>query len=252
MAPFQNELLVNAGAPVPVPRVLADGRRLFDAPRIGSMPPPPAASLPCSGAPLSLAETAEQVMGMPKLEEPVTTVEQLLALPDDGVRHELLDGEHVVTPAPELLHQRAVGKLFRDLAAYLDERRDLEVFTSPADVILGSRILVQPDLFVARVPPGGWLRKWQDVGVPALVIEVLSPGTAARDRGKKRLIYQREGVAEYWIVDLDARLVERWRPADERPEIARDRLVWKSGPSAPPLEIELQPFFGRVHEDTER
>ncbi len=191
-------------------------------------------------------------MGMPKLEEPVTTVEQLLALPDDGLRHELLDGEHVVTPAPELLHQRAVGKLFRDLAAYLDGRRDLEVFTSPADVILGPRILVQPDLFVARVPPGGRLRKWQDVGVPVLAIEVLSPGTAARDRGKKRLIYQREGVAEYWIVDLDARLVECWRPADERPEIARDQLGWKAGPGAPPLEIELQPFFGRVHEDTGR
>ena len=201
---------------------------------------------------MSLAETAEQVMGMPKLEEPVTTVEQLLALPDDGLRHELLDGEHVVTPAPELLHQRAVGRLFRDLATYLDGWRDLELFASPADVILGPRILVQPDLFVARVPPGGRLRKWQDVGVPVLAIEGLSPGTASRDRGKKRLIYQREGVAEYWIVDLDARLVERWRPADERPEIARDRLVWKSGPSAPPLEIELQPFFGRVHEDTER
>jgi Uma2 family endonuclease len=183
-------------------------------------------------------------MGMPKLRDPVTTVEQLLALPDDGLRHELLDGEHVVTPAPELLHQRAVGDLMYALQTQLRGRSDLELFTSPADVILGPRLLVQPDLFVARVPPGGRLRKWRDVGVPVLAIEVLSPGTAARDRGKKRVIYQREGVAEYWIVDLDARLVERWTPGDERPEVLRDNLIWRGSGQA--VELDVAAFFTAV------
>jgi Uma2 family endonuclease len=183
-------------------------------------------------------------MGTPKLRDPITTVEELLALPDDGLRHELLDGEHVVTPAPALLLQRAVGKLFRALGEYLDAREDLEAFSSPADVILGPRILVQPDVFVARVPPGGRLRKWQDVGVPVLAIEILSPGTASRDRGMKRVIYQREGVAEYWIVDLDARLVERWRPGEERPEILRETLAWGAG--GKPFDLDLPVFFTAV------
>jgi len=187
-------------------------------------------------------------MAMPSVSHPITTVEALLALPDDGLRHELLDGEHVVTPAPALVHQRAVGLLFVPLTHYLSDRRDVELFTSPADVILGPKILVQPDLFVARRPPDG-LRTWADVGVPVLAIEILSPGTAARDRGTKRAIYQREGVTEYWIVDLDARLVERWRPDDERPEILRERLEWRATERGEAFAFELTEFFAAVWED---
>src|SRR2546422_8791433 len=80
-------------------------------------------------------------MPMPSVSHPITTVEALLALPDDGLRHELLDGEHVVTPAPALVHQRAVGLLFVPLPHYLSDRRDVELFTSPADVVLGPKIL---------------------------------------------------------------------------------------------------------------
>ncbi len=187
-------------------------------------------------------------MAMPTVSQPITTVEALLALPDDGLRHELLDGEHVVTPAPALAHQRAVRLLMYAVQLYLTGRFDVELFTSPADVVLGPKILVQPDLFVARRPPDG-LRTWADVGVPVLAIEILSRGTAARDRGKKRVIYQREGVTEYWIVDLDARLVERWRPREERPEIVRERLVWHAASDAAPINIDLQSLFSRVHED---
>ena len=192
--------------------------------------------------------SAEHVMAMPTVSHPITTVEALLALPDDGLRHELLDGEHVVTPAPALVHQRAVGLLFVPLTHYLSDRRDVELFTSPADVVLGPKILVQPDLFVARRPPDG-LRTWADVGVPVLAIEILSPGTAARDRGTKRAIYQREGVTEYWIVDLDARLVERWRPDDERPEILRERLEWRATERGEAFAFELTEFFAAVWED---
>ncbi len=194
-------------------------------------------------------------MAMPIARDPITTVEELLALPEDGLRHELLDGEHVVTPAPALLHQRTVKLLLIALDVYLRDQRELEVFTSPADVVLGPKILVQPDVFVARRPPGGRLKKWPDVGVPVVAIEILSPGTAARDRGKKRVIYQREGVAEYWIVDIDARLVERWRPGDARPEILRERLEWQArgedkGPGTG-FALELPPFFAAVWEDEE-
>jgi len=147
-------------------------------------------------------------------------------LPEDGFRHELLEGVHVVTPAPPLPHQRVILALIRVLDAVLVRRDDLELFMSPADVILTPRTLVQPDVFVVRKTPGKPLRAWAEIGIPVLAVEILSPSTAARDRGVKRRIYQRAGVGEYWIVDLDARLIERWLPGDERPEILMERLAW--------------------------
>lgn len=184
-------------------------------------------------------------MGMATGQSSVTTIEELLALPDDGLRHELLDGEHVVTPAPELPHQAVVGELYGLLSEGLRGNDELVPFVSPADVVLEPRTLVQPDLFVVRKRPGQRLRKWSEVGVPVLAIEILSPGTASRDRGKKRRIYQRAGVAEYWIVDLDARLVERWRPNDERPEIVSDVLRWEPAPGVA-VTVDLLALFTRV------
>jgi len=186
-------------------------------------------------------------MGMPASHPPGTTIEELLALPDDGLRHELLDGVHVVTPAPRPRHQLALHRL----AVLLDTAvrdTDLLVLPSPADLRLGPRTLVQPDLFVVRRTPGRRLERWADVGIPLLAIEILSPTTAPRDRGAKRRIYQRAGVAEYWIVDLDARLIERWRPDDERPEIADELLQWTLlGGAAGRLDVRR--FFQDVWED---
>lgn len=186
------------------------------------------------------------IMGMPATHDAITTIEALLALPEDGMRHELLDGAHAVTPAPEYLHQKTVMELELALAAVLRDRTDAEVLGSPADIVLGPRTLVQPDVFVIRKSPGKPVRRWSDVGVPLLVIEVLSPGTAARDRGAKRRIYQQAGVAEYWIVDLDARIVERWTPGDERPEIEDGALRWLL-PEGASGEITLPALFRRIH-----
>lgn len=184
-------------------------------------------------------------MGMPAASPDVTTIEELLALPEDGMRHELLDGVHVVTPAPALLHQRTLRELMVALMAALEGQDRFELFSSPADVVLGSRTLVQPDLFVVKRQPGKPLRRWEDVGVPVLAIEILSPTTASRDRGAKRRIYQRAGVAEYWIVDTDARLIERWRPGDERPEVLDGRLAWTVG-EIPEVTLDVPRLFARV------
>jgi len=184
-------------------------------------------------------------MAMPSRPASVTTIEELLALPDDGLRHELLDGEHVVTPAPELPHQAILRELFAALQHALGGQDELVLFWSPADIVLGPKALVQPDLFVVRKAAGRRLRKWSDVGVPVLAVEVLSPSTASRDRGKKRRIYQEAGVAEYWIVDFDARLVERWRPKDERPEIVSDLLRWEPAPGVS-AAVDLSALFTRV------
>ena len=176
-------------------------------------------------APLHLAAEERHIMGMPA-ETSITTITELLALPEDGLRHELLDGEHVVTPAPVPRHQLAVGAFVHALQDVVWDREDMEVFTSPADIVLGPRTLVQPDIFVIRRHPGNPPRSWDDVGIPLLTIEILSPSTAARDRGRKRKLYLNAGVREYWIIDVEARVVERWRSGDERPEIVDGVLEW--------------------------
>jgi len=185
-------------------------------------------------------------MAMPASPAPITTIEELLALPEDGLRHELLDGVHVVTPAPEYPHQALLGEFLFALRKALEGNVEVQILTSPADIVLGPRTLVQPDLFVIRRERGSMIRRWTDVGVPLVAIEFLSPGTAARDRGAKRRIYQRAGVAEYWIVDLDARLVERWRPEDARPEVASEELVWVPAPDAEAVTIDLPRLFEAV------
>ncbi len=187
-------------------------------------------------------------MGMAAAYPPVTTIEDLLALPADGLRHELLDGVHVVTPAPRYLHQRALGELEALLRSTLAGRNDLEILRSPADIVLGPKSLVQPDLFVIRRATGVRIQRWADVGVPLIAVEVLSETTASRDRGTKRRVYQRAGVSEYWIVDLESRIVERWRPGDERPEVIDAVLRWAL-PSGAAGEVDAIRFFAKVWED---
>ena len=138
-----------------------------------------------------------------------------------------------------------VRELMILLAVRLGAQNRFQLFSSPADVVLGPRTLLQPDVFVVERQPGKPLRRWEDVGVPVLAVEILSPTTAPRDRGAKRRLYQRAGVGEYWIVDLDARLIERWRPQDTRPEILSERVTWKVG-EVPTLELDVGALFARV------
>jgi len=184
-------------------------------------------------------------MAMPTRESTISTIEELLALPDDGLRHELLDGVHVVTPAPEYPHQAVLGEFAFALHKALEGQDELQLLTSPADIVLSPRTFVQPDVFVVRKQPGQILKQWSEVGVPVLAIEFLSRSTAARDRGAKRRIYQRAAVAEYWIVDLDARLIERWRPGDARPEVVSEALVWEPLPTIT-AHLDLPALFARV------
>jgi len=184
-------------------------------------------------------------MGMLQVTEGWTTA-MVRALPDDGNRYEVVDGELLVTPAPRLLHQEAVVQLLLAVRPYVDRHGLGCVLTSPADIEFDPRTLVQPDLFVAPLHAGRRPRDWREITQLFLAVEVLSPSTARADRTVKRRRYQRHAVPQYWLVDLDARLVERWRPEDDRPEIVSDTLLWHPDPTIPPLEIELPRFFSAV------
>lgn len=181
-------------------------------------------------------------MGMPQ-PDPTWTAELVRALPDDGRRYELISGELVVTPAPRGVHQQVVLELIRRLDSWLRGSGAGHLLISPADISLGEDEILQPDLFVYRTATGRPLRDWGDITELLLVVEVASPSTARYDRTLKRLRYQRAGVPEYWVVDSDARLVERWRPGDDRPEILPDRLTWRPPGAESGLELDLAALF---------
>lgn len=118
------------------------------------------------------------------------------ALPDDGLRHELLDGSIVMTPAPGVVHQRVGVRLVRLLVDLVPA--DQELFTAPFDVALPTGDVLQPDVVIARRRD---LTAEDLTGVPVLVVEVLSPSTRRRDLGDKLSAYRDAGVPHYWVVD---------------------------------------------------
>ena len=138
----------------------------------------------------------------------VLTYEDYLKLPDNGTRKEILGGELFVTPAPTPRHQDVVGTLFVALRTHTDARRLGRVFSSPIDVVLGPTDVVQPDIVFIAERRRNIIGEAAIHGAPDLVVEVLSPGTAPIDRGRKMQAYARATVPEYWIVDPDARAIE--------------------------------------------
>jgi Uma2 family endonuclease len=171
------------------------------------------------------------------------TVADLDDMPDDGRRYEIIDGELFVTPAPSGRHQDAVARLVVLLLPYVDSC-GFNLRIAPTDVRFSTSTLVQPDLIVLPAMPNGRRApEFTDVGRLVLAVEVLSPGTAWYDRGKKRALYQREAVAEYWIVDLDTRAVERWRPGADAAEQCDGLMLWQPSSEHAALEISWPDFF---------
>lgn len=120
---------------------------------------------------------------------------------------------------------------------------------SPADIQFAERTVLQPDLFVFSESPGAPIRVWTDITRLVLSVEVLSPGTARRDRTIKRTTYQSNGVSEYWVVDANARVIERWRPDSTHAERLASSLQWHPDSAHPPLHIDLLRYFRDVNGD---
>jgi Uma2 family endonuclease len=192
-------------------------------------------------------------MGMPAHAERRWTaraVRRLIAdAPHASPRYELVDGELLVTPSPAPRHQEAVRLLLIALSAYCESNSVGHALHSPSDIELEPEDIRQPDVFV--LPLLEWKRVLRD-GFPArellLAVEVLSPSSARFDRVVKRPRYQ-QLASEYWIVDIDARLIERWRPDDVRPEILTEQLEWKPPDVAQPCVLDVKAFFRKVWVD---
>jgi Uma2 family endonuclease len=184
--------------------------------------------------------------------EPTTrtklTYEDFLQIPEDGKRHEIIDGVHYVTASPIVRHQLILGNLYFCIKRYLRENDLGEVFLSPFDVIFSDFDIVEPDLLYLSKERQSLLTEANLQGSPDLVVEILSPSTQGRDRGIKKKLYERSEVSEYWIVDPRGETLEIFRRDEmggldqvvELNRAAGDRLLT---PLLPDLEIPLQEIF---------
>lgn len=171
------------------------------------------------------------------------TVEMLNGLPDDGCRYEVIDGELFVTPAPALVHQRAIAALFKLIDPFTEEV-GLDTLFAPVAVTFSEQREVQPDVLVMpKRADGRRATRFSDVGRLILAVEVLSPSTHRVDRNEKRRLYRQEGVPEYWIVDTEARVFERWRSDSELPEVLEHTITWQPLQSRDALQIDLTKYF---------
>lgn len=137
------------------------------------------------------------------------TYRDYVLFPDDGRRHELLGGRHVVTPAPTTLHQTASRWLQHQLFEQIEKTGRGQVFYAPTDVQLSESDVVQLDILVVLDARRAVVTRTRVVGAPDLVVEILSDATRKNDRGPKLELYRASGVGEYWILDADEHVLEQ-------------------------------------------
>lgn len=176
------------------------------------------------------------------------TYEDFLLFPDDGKRHELIDGEHYVTRSPNLRHQRISGNLHFVIRAYLETHPVGDVFYAPLDVVFSDYDIVEPDLlYVSRQRAADVLVPQHVRGTPNLVIEIASKGTRKRDETIKKGLYERTGVDEYWVVDPEIDVVRVYRREeggfDRALELRRDAHDTLTTRHLPGLGLALDRIF---------
>lgn len=208
------------------------------------MPTRRAPAVMLSRAELLLSRTAEHIMGMPAAETH-WTVEMLDALPADGQRYEIIDGELFVTPAPSDVHQLVAAAFHARVAPYLRASSVARALLSPADVRHGdsTRNRVQPDVFAVRLTNGKRPPYPYQLSDLILAIEVASSTNPIYDYQVKRELYLTRGVPEYWIVNSETRLVSRWRSLEDPGEEFGRALIWHPTGMSTPLEIDLPALF---------
>jgi Uma2 family endonuclease len=175
------------------------------------------------------------------------TYEEFARLPEgDGNRYEIIAGELYVTPSPRPLHQRVVTGLTVALENHVRAHALGKVYVGPIDVLFAEGDYMAPDIVYVREGRSGVVSQRGVESAPDLIVEVLSPSTASRDRILKRERYQHFGVPEYWVVDPVAREILVYRASGDlsRPEVSRERLTWRPAHDAPALELDLSALFG--------
>lgn len=141
------------------------------------------------------------------------TYADYVALPEDGKRYELIDGEFFVTPAPSYWHQKLADRIIQAIRNYLDEHPVGDAVSAPFDVVLNPQETRawQPDVLYVANEHRDIIQEKRILGAPDLVVEVVSPGSEQYDLGAKKDAYEQAGVREYWVVWQSFRRVEVYR-----------------------------------------
>ena len=176
------------------------------------------------------------------------TYDDFVHFPDDGKRHELIDGEHYVTPSPNIRHQGILGNLHLLIANWLEEHPIGRVFFAPLDVVFSHFDVVEPDLlYLSNERAAQVITPIHVRGVPELVVEIASKGTRRRDETIKRRLYERTGVSEYWVVDPAIDVVRVYRREGDRlgrpQELSREASDVLTTSLLPGLELPLARIF---------
>ena len=173
--------------------------------------------------------------------------EDFLLFPDDGKRHELIDGEHYVSPSPNVRHQTLSGRLHRLIGNYLDVEPIGDVWSAPLDVVLSKYDVVEPDLIYVSKRRQSILTTQNVKGAPDLAIEILSRGTRRRDTVIKHRAYERFGMSEYWLVDPKLNVVKVHRlmagKFERVAELSAEESDVLTTPLLPGLSIDLRGLF---------
>jgi Uma2 family endonuclease len=173
------------------------------------------------------------------------TYDDYLQLPDDGLRHEIIEGEHYVSASPQTAHQRILLRLSYLIQSCLETHPIGEMLFAPFDVLLSEFNVLVPDLIFLSRERSHLLTSKNLQGAPNLVVEILSPSTASRDKRLKRDVYERTGVDEYWVVDPDLDVVDVYRRAGavfaDPVQVGREQTL--TTPLLPTLEIPLAKVF---------
>ena len=175
------------------------------------------------------------------------TYDDFLLFPDDGKRHELIDGEHYVTPSPSRRHQAIVWNLIVRIGTYLESNPVGRAFGAPFDVVFSQFDVVEPDLLFISNDRLEVLTTKNVQGAPNLVVEIGSPSTRRRDEIIKRKLYERFGVEEYWVIDPEIETIAVFRHVGEHYqrvlELAVERNDTLTTPLLPHLTLPLPQIF---------
>jgi Uma2 family endonuclease len=188
-----------------------------------------------------------RLRGSMTLRDVKLTIEDYESFPDDGMRHEIIDGEHYVTPSPRTRHQAISRNLTMLLALFLRDQPMGRLFPAPCDVYLSRFDVVVPDLLFVSTAGKAVVTDKNVQGPPDLLIEILSPSTRKRDERTKRDRYARFGVREYWIVDpeLESIKVMELGASGYNPprEVALERSERITSVVLPGLDLPLDQIF---------
>jgi len=179
---------------------------------------------------------------------PKLTYEDYVLIPDDGKRHQIIDGKHYVSDTPFIRHQRISRRLLCCIGKFLDEHPLGEILMAPTDVILSPHDIVQPDLlFISNERASAIVTEANIQGAPDLLIEILSEDTRRLDEVLKRRAYKRFGVQESWIFDPQSKTTQVWERTTEglrrRTLLSADAGDVLTSPLLPGLEIPLAEIF---------